>query len=400
LVQTAKENSSVIAPALSPSATTTATSEAAVVRVNALSKQFRRSDGTVVPAVLNSTLDVFPGEFVVLLGPSGCGKTTLLRCVAGLERPDSGRIEIGGQVVYSSDAGVDMRPERRGLSMIFQSYALWPHMTVFKNVAYPLQCERPRLQRTQIAERVAAALETVGIGQLGDQFPNQLSGGQQQRVALARALVRRSDLILFDEPLSNVDAKVREQLRVELLAMQRQLGFAALYVTHDQAEAMQLANRVAVLDGGRIVQVASPRQVYNEPANRYIASFVGTSNEIEGVVKDIQDDMVIVGTQFGVFHGKAVSEAGVAVGDDVAVVWRPENTRVTGNRGRDDATSPSVNAIAGVVESVSFAGAHSELSVHCGATRFRSHGNDGDVAREGDEVWISADPARVRVLPI
>ena len=200
------------------------------VRLSGLSKSFRRADGAVVRAIDDVDLDVEPGEFVVLLGPSGCGKTTLLRTIAGLETPDRGRIEISGRTHFSSERGIAEPPERRGISMIFQSYALWPHMTVFKNVAYPLQSRR-RVPKHDIAGRVRRALAQVGIDELERQHPAQLSGGQQQRVALARALVSQDSLVLFDEPLSNVDAKVREQLRAELSEMQRELGFTAIFVT-------------------------------------------------------------------------------------------------------------------------------------------------------------------------
>src|SRR5690606_1877619 len=179
----------------------------------------------------------------------------------------------------------------RRLSMIFQSYALWPHMTAFGNVAYPLQSRRDlKLGRKEVASRVQRVLDLVGIGELGEQYPNQLSGGQQQRVALARALVAGDDLVLFDEPLSNVDAKVREQLRLELVSMQAELGFSAIFVTHDQVEAMELADRIAVLDRGRVVQYGAPREVYHRPATRYVAGFIGTTNELVGTVTGTDGD--------------------------------------------------------------------------------------------------------------
>ena len=251
-----------------------------IVSVRELAKVFRREDGSHARAIDGVSLDVAPGEFVVLLGPSGCGKTTLLRSIAGLEQPDAGTIAIRGNTVFDADAGIDMPPERRRLSMIFQSYALWPHMTAFQNVAYPLQ--NRRLKRREIAERVGRVFELVGIPELQRSYPGQMSGGQQQRVALARALAGDADLILFDEPLSNVDAKVREQLRVELLSMQRELGFAAIYVTHDQAEAMELAHTVAVMREGQVAQSGPPQEIYLEPASRYVADFVGSSNELRG----------------------------------------------------------------------------------------------------------------------
>ncbi|WP_324278085.1 ABC transporter ATP-binding protein [Blastococcus brunescens] len=232
-----------------------------VVEVSNLVKRFRRESGAVVNAIDDVSFEVAAGDFVVLLGPSGCGKTTLLRAIAGLETPDQGAIRIGGRAVFSAADRVEVPPERRDISMIFQSYALWPHMTAFKNVAYPLQSRRGRkVAKDEIARRVRQALELVGVGELETQYPGQMSGGQQQRIALARALVNNDELVLFDEPLSNVDAKVREQLRFELVSMQRKLGFSALFVTHDQTEAMELAHRIAVLDSGRIAQFGTPRR--------------------------------------------------------------------------------------------------------------------------------------------
>ena len=251
-------------------------------------KHFTRRDGTKVPAVDGIDLEVAQGEFVVLLGPSGCGKTTLLRCIAGLESPDHGEITIHGDRHYVSAEGLESSPNKRKLGMVFQSYALWPHMKVFSNVAYPLQVKR--VSRQQVRERVTEVLKTVGVGELLEQYPGQLSGGQQQRVALARALVSSDGLLLFDEPLSNVDAKVREQLRYEIRRMQQQIGFAAIYVTHDQEEAMELADRIAVLNKGRIAQLGTAQEIYETPADRYVAKFIGATNEILGDVASIERD--------------------------------------------------------------------------------------------------------------
>lgn len=247
---------------------------AGVVRLRDLTKRYRRADGEITAAVDGVALDVAPGEFLVLLGPSGCGKTTLLRSIAGLERPDGGTVEIDGRPVFGP--GVNVPPERRGISMVFQSYALWPHLTVHDNVAYPLQNRRgERLTKAGIASRVRDSLALVGIDHLAGQYPGELSGGQQQRIALARAFIAGDGLVLFDEPLSNIDAKVRERLRADLLAMQRRLGFAAVYVTHDQTEAMELASRVAVMRDGRIEQLGTPHDIYVRPTSRYVANFVG-----------------------------------------------------------------------------------------------------------------------------
>jgi iron(III) transport system ATP-binding protein len=360
-----------------------------VVSVRSLAKTFRREDGSPARAIDGVSLDVHPAEFVVLLGPSGCGKTTLLRAIAGLEEPDAGEIEIRGETVFSSVEGIDVPPERRRLAMIFQSYALWPHMTAFQNVAYPLQGRR--LRKKQIAERVGAVFELVGIPELQRQYPGQMSGGQQQRVALARALVAGDDLVLFDEPLSNVDAKVREQLRFELLSMQRELGFAALYVTHDQAEAMELAHRIAVMREGAIVQVDPPRRLYAEPSTRYVASFVGTSNELEGTVTSLRNGFAELETTIGPVRGAAAN--GVGEGAQAIAICRPERLLLS------PAEPDSPNRWHGEVRAAAFLGANIEHVVAVGKLTFRVWSVDTRLLEPGTEVWLAAAPDHVRVLP-
>jgi iron(III) transport system ATP-binding protein len=363
------------------------------VRVTGLRKRFRREDGTEVLAINDVSFDVAPGEFIVLLGPSGCGKTTLLRTIAGLETPDDGTIEISGRTHFSSQQNIAEPPERRGISMIFQSYALWPHMTVFKNVAYPLTSRKGlKLSRSDIEQRVRAALTQVGIPELEGQYPGQMSGGQQQRVALARALVSNDDLILFDEPLSNVDAKVREQLRLELVSMQRRLGFSALFVTHDQTEAMELATRIAVVDAGRIAQFGTPHEIYTAPATRYVARFIGAINEIEGHVIAVERDHIVIDTP----HGRVVSldtSAGLTIGEQAVAVWRPE-------RGVLSAQEPSVaNRWTVTVEASMFVGSHTEYVVRSGDMSARLwSARFADIAAD-ESTWIGVDPSDVRVLP-
>lgn len=243
-----------------------------------LSKSFRRANGDRVRAIDDVSVDVGRGEFVVLLGPSGCGKTTLLRAVAGLEQPDAGAIRLGERALFDQARQLNLPPEARRIGMVFQSYALWPHMTVAQNVAYPLRMRGvPRAERDR---RVRDILEKMHIGDLAQQEPGRISGGQQQRVALARALVSGDRLILFDEPLSNVDAKVREHLRREIVTMQRDFGFTALYVTHDQEEAMALATRIAVVGNGKIAQFATAEEIYARPVSLEIARFIGSANEL------------------------------------------------------------------------------------------------------------------------
>ena len=232
--------------------------------------------GSTVPALSSVSLDVAPGTFLVLLGPSGSGKTTMLRCLAGIERIDSGLITIGGQAV--ADGRAHVAPDQRDLSMVFQDYALWPHMTALDNVAFALR--RRRLPRAECRARAAAMLERVGLGEFARRYPNELSGGQQQRVALARALIADTGLILCDEPLSNLDADLRERMRVEISSLVREAGATTVYITHDQAEAFALADHIGVLEEGVLVQAGTPEDVYHHPATPFVARFTGLAGEL------------------------------------------------------------------------------------------------------------------------
>jgi iron(III) transport system ATP-binding protein len=362
-----------------------------LLRVRNLVKMFRREDNSIVPAIDHVSFDVSPGEFVVLLGPSGCGKTTLLRSVAGLEHPDSGLIELHGNPVFDSAAGINLMPEARSVGMVFQSYALWPHMSAFENVAYPLHSRH--VAAKEIPERVHNALRMVGIPELASQFPSQMSGGQQQRIALARAIVANDKLVLFDEPLSNVDAKVREQLRIELLEMQSKLRFAALYVTHDQTEAMALAHRVAVIRKGKIEQIAPPRDVYERPNSRYVANFIGTTNEIEGTVEAASNDnKLVVNSDLGKLSAvSAVPD--LEAGKRVALVFRPERCEVS------LAEPASPNRWRAVVEAALFLGSHTEHILRVGNRTFLAWGMGSDLIERGTDVWLSVPARFVRALP-
>ena len=363
------------------------------VRMSGLCKRFRREDGTVVDAIDDVNIDVGPGEFLVLLGPSGCGKTTLLRSLAGVERPDIGAIEIDGRVVFSSETGTYLPPERRRIGMMFQSFALWPHMTVFQNVAYPLQTRR--VAKREIAERVRETLGVVGIPQLERQYPGQMSGGQQQRVALARALVADDDVILFDEPLSSVDAKVREQLRYELLQVQEELGFTAIYVTHDQAEAMELASRIAVMREGAVAQLGDPRTIYDAPTSRYVARFVGTTNEISGSVGRADSTRAVITND--VIGEIVVSGACCAVtaGQDVSVLARPEQWVLGVGAPPDDP-----NVWSGTVVTSQFVGPYTDTLVRVGGElEIRLWYSDSQRRYEpGTDVWVSIAPDCLMVL--
>ncbi|QTQ11609.1 ABC transporter ATP-binding protein [Treponema parvum] len=264
--------------------------------------------------------EIKDGEFITLLGPSGCGKTTLLRMIAGFHKQTSGAILIDGNVV--SDDKVFLPPERRGIGMVFQTYAVWPHMNVFDNVAYPLKILK--MSREQIRKDVESILEVVHLGQYKDRMPSQLSGGQQQRVALGRALVAKPKLLLLDEPLSNLDAKLRESMRFEIKEIQKRLGITVVYVTHDQVEAMTMSDRVFLMNNGVVQQVGSPLEIYCHPVNQFVANFVGKANFLKGTVKDGR--LFLKGTEQSIAYG------GDKTGD-VVLTLRPENVKIVSDGG-------------------------------------------------------------------
>lgn len=364
-----------------------------VVQLRGVAKRFRRADGTVAHAIDGVSITVMPGEFLVLLGPSGCGKTTLLRTIAGLEAADEGEIDVHGTTVLSVPHKIELPPEKRHLSMIFQSYALWPHLTVFDNVAYPLRSRGTRMPKAEVAAKVNQVLSLVGVENLGGQYPGQMSGGQQQRVALARALVDGGDLVLFDEPLSNVDAKVRETLRRELLEMQRALGFAAVYVTHDQNEAMELAHRIAVMGGGKVRQLGPPAEIYSRPIDRYVANFIGTTNEIPSTVRAIDGNRVEIDTPVGQAVGIA-ADRDLVLGDDVIACFRPEYGRVLRGELAEN------NLWSGIVERVLFLGQTTETILRLGGTdqHLRLTGLGEPEHSEGDDITITIPEHRLRIM--
>jgi len=314
--------------------------------IGGIVKSFALADGRKVLAVRDFSLTIEPGEFVTFLGPSGCGKTTLLRVLAGLERPDAGDIRIDGKSIRA------LPPHRRNIGMVFQNYALFPHMSVFENVAYPLRVRRHAGERVQA--EVPIALRTVGLEEMASRLPGQLSGGQQQRVALARALVMHPDLLLFDEPLSNLDAKLRVQVRGDLRRLQKHLGTTAIYVTHDQDEAMSLSDRVVVMNAGRVEQVGSPEEIYARPASLFVASFVGQVNALPGRIVGRADEHVVVET-LGV--RMPVPNPNCST-DDVLVLIRPEALRIT--------APPGTAGNAGVVEEVEYRGDRVEYRIRIG----------------------------------
>jgi ABC-type Fe3+/spermidine/putrescine transport system ATPase subunit len=324
-------------------------------------------------------LDIPAGRFLVLLGPSGSGKTTLARCLAGVERLDGGSIHLSGRLV--SDSHHHLPPERRNLAMVFQDYALWPHLTALGNVTYALR--RRRLPGDVARHRAQNALEEVGLALLADRYPHELSGGQQQRVALARAVVARPGLLLFDEPLSNLDADLRERLRVQIATIARDSEATVVYITHDQAEAFALADDIAVLDQGEMVQIGPPEQIYRQPATLFVARFTGTAGELLGQVKGIEGGHAIIDVA-----GRRVRvrcSGSVVVGTRVRILVRPAATRVL------PGSEISANALPGTVVDVAYRGRGYEHVLACAGGTLAAV-FDSTRRPRGSEVSVWLDP--------
>src|SRR5258705_2798066 len=295
-----------------------------MLTVEGLFTEYPNDRGEIVKAAQDVSFTVEEGRLFTLLGPSGCGKTTTLRSIAGLERPRAGEISVKGRVVYSSSRRVFVAPNRRGFGMVFQSYAIWPHMNVFENTAFPLEVGDRRFSRQEIRDKVLRVLRAVQLDELADREATKLSGGQQQRLALARALVMEPQLLLLDEPLSNLDAKLRERMRFELKRLQRELRITTVYVTHDQSEALALSHEIAVMNLGRIQQIGRPRDIYENPSNQFVADFVGNTNFLDGtVVRQDALDHAVVRTDIGEISVKASRP--LRPDERVAISIRPED---------------------------------------------------------------------------
>ncbi|HET9403510.1 MAG TPA: ABC transporter ATP-binding protein [Burkholderiales bacterium] len=292
--------------------------------------------------VSDVSLSIQEGELFTLLGPSGCGKTTLLRLIAGFYGPDAGEVRFGDRVVNA------VPPHERGIGMVFQNYALWPHMTVSGNVSYGLKLRK--VPATEMATRVQGVLEKVKLGGLGDRYPGQLSGGQQQRVALARALVLNPQILLLDEPLSNLDAKIRVQVRAEIRKLQRELGITTIYVTHDQDEALTLSDRIAVFNQGKVFQVGPPKALYERPANRFVADFIGINNFIEGKVVSVDGAQRRLSAESAFGELAAICDAPLKAGDRCLICVRPENIAMEGQPGG------GVNRVSGKISFAAYLG--------------------------------------------
>jgi iron(III) transport system ATP-binding protein len=318
-----------------------------------------------------------PGRTLTLLGPSGCGKTTTLRCIAGLEVPTAGHITVGDRVVYDDATRTFVEPERRNIGMVFQSYAIWPHMTVGGNVGFPLTIAG--VSKVEVAERTHAALELVGLGDLGRRSAADLSGGQQQRVALARALVHEPRVVLFDEPLSNLDANLRERMRTELQLLQARLGFTAIFVTHDQEEALSLSDRIVIMNRGLVEQEGSPQEIFKNPATAFTARFLGYSNVFRGRVATVGEAGAVAIDLGDGFRLAARWRSPVPPrnGEDSMVAFRADRVSI-----RPPGQAGGENAFAGRVETAAFLGASFDYTIKAGSLEIQAEGLvDHPVAR-------------------
>ncbi|MFM9967485.1 MAG: ABC transporter ATP-binding protein [Burkholderiales bacterium] len=366
-----------------------------MIRIENLSMQYQ-SDGKAVHAVREVTLQVGKGQFYTLLGPSGCGKTSMLRSIAGLERPQGGRILIDGVTVVDAEAGIFVEPNQRNIGMVFQSYAIWPHMSVFDNVAFPLRHLRARPAKAEIKQRVSTALQLVKLGGLEERPAPYLSGGQQQRLALARALVFEPRVLLLDEPLSNLDAKLREEMRLELRELVHRLGITTLFVTHEQVEALTMSDVVAVMREGRIEQEGSPAAIYRDPQAPFVADFIGKSNFLSGTVLALAREgeltMARVASSIGEFTCRAT--AALSIGGSVLVAVRPENLSINSSGAGNES-----GRIYGLVQSVVYLGNLVEVVLQVGDQRLRVQHHPSDLPSPGEQMEITFAPGSLHALP-
>ncbi len=359
------------------------------VRLDRLSKRFGP-----LTAVEDLSLAIGKGEALTLLGPSGCGKTTTLRMIAGLETPNTGTISFDGVPVLSTADGINLPPERRKIGMVFQSYAIWPHMTVAQNVAFPLKVRR--VSAAEIQTRVAATLAMMGLAGLEDRPATRLSGGQQQRVALARALIHEPALLLLDEPLSNLDVKLREQMRVELKLLQARLGLTLIYVTHDQTEALSLSDRIALLNRGRIEQIGSPRALYEHPETPFVRDFLGKSVTLSGCIRGIANGRVAIELACAggsVIDCQAPAGLDLSPGREIEISVRPEAVRLART---DDGET---NTLRGVVEATLYQGERSECEIRIGDAAVLVYMPPDMSFARGDSIALAIARDAARIWP-
>ena len=365
------------------------------LEVRALNKLFA-AGGDKSVGIKDVSFKLAPGTFFTLLGPSGCGKTTTLRSVAGLQQPDTGYIGVGERPFYDSARGISVPLNERGIGMVFQSYAIWPHMSVAENVSFPLRVRSDiKLSKSEIETKTRRALAAVSLEEVYDRPSTKLSGGQQQRVALARAIVAEPQLLLLDEPLSNLDAALRETTRAELKRLQRQLGVTTVYVTHDQVEALEMSDEIAVMNRGVIVQLGTPKDIYLRPANRFVATFIGTTNLLAG---SVEDAAAANGTGSVRLPNGALIRgnfpAPQAKGTKVELSIRPENIRTSPKQ----TATAGENQLDGTVELVSFIGSMNRYEVRCGDMLVQTHAAADTEFPVGTEVSLCFAPHHTAVV--
>jgi len=352
--------------------------------VKVVLKDVTKKFGRVV-AVNKVSLEVEDGELFTILGPSGCGKTTTLRIVAGFEFPDEGR------VMFDEVDVTFRKPYERGTAMVFQNYALWPHMTVFDNIAYGLKVKK--LPKSEVRERVMRVIELVGLKGLEDRYPLQLSGGQQQRVALARALVVEPKVLLLDEPLSNLDAKLRVKMREEIRRLQKRLGITTIYVTHDQEEAMSLSDRIAIMNDGKVVQVGHPREIYMSPGNLFVATFIGRSTALMGRVVEVSGENVKLDVGDGVvIKGRLARGYELRTNDEAIAIMRPEDFDL-------DKPKAEANELSGIVDLTMFIGAFNQVKIRLSNQSFKAYLDPDIEVRSGTEMTVYIRVDDVIIFP-
>ncbi len=364
----------------------------AILETRRLEAEFELRD-SVVHALRGIDLDVEEGVFFVLLGPSGCGKTTMLRSIAGLERPTAGEIRIDGQPVFDAAGRLFVPPDRRPIAMVFQSYAIWPHMDVYENIAFPLRRGRTKMGDGDIRVRVGEVLEMLGMGEMADRPVITLSGGQQQRVALARALALRPRVLLMDEPLSNLDLKLQIRLRAQMRDLMHELRLTTIHVTHNQAEALETGDRIAVMEQGKIVQLGDPQTIYHRPENEFVARFIGDMNIFKASFHANGSGGVLVDTAFGRLSARSASRTTFGAGDDCVLGIRPEDIEIKGESGADEK-----NVLTGTVVSSDYVGEGFVHTVEAAGQPIRIKRHHNEAISKGDKIRFRFPPDQTVVV--
>jgi iron(III) transport system ATP-binding protein len=370
-----------------------------MLEVKKLHKQYTSEDGTPGGGVFGASFEIAEGELFTLLGPSGCGKTTTLRSIAGLERPEGGSVTLAGRVIFDAARAINVPMYERDIGMVFQSYAIWPHMNVFENAAYPLKVTRGHgLNASQVRDKVRGVLALVGLEDFINRPSTQLSGGQQQRLALARALTREPALLLLDEPLSNLDAQLREQMRAELKRLQRETGVTAIYVTHDQSEALAISDRIAVMEDGLIMQIGPPREIYERPTSEFVANFIGTTNLLRGMLKSDANagSVGLIETRLGPLTCSFTAD--VTASPAIGVVIRPENVVVEPAASDAASALPDTNQCEGTLTNETYLGEIVEYEVAIGNETILIRTKPGKAVAPGDAVTVHFPPSQTLAL--